>query len=50
MCRLENLREIVLSPDSEWYFKVRCGKCNEVHENVISFPLNQLQDLPNSKG
>lgn len=48
--RLENLNAIKLPMDADWYFKTRCGSCNEVHENVISFKLTELQELPGSKG
>ena len=48
--RLENLSEISLHPDEDWYFTTKCGKCGEINPNKIHFKLVDLQELQGSKG
>ena len=48
--RLENLSEISLQPDDDWFFKTKCANCHEEHPNNIHFKLVDLLELPGSKG
>lgn len=49
-CRLENLDELAMKPDDDWYFVTECSHCHERSDNKIYFTLSEVQDLPGSKG
>ena len=44
------MREISLPPSEEWWFKTKCGHCNEVHEAKIYFNLVEKKEMPGSRG
>ncbi len=47
---MENLAEVTLAPEDNWYFSTKCTSCNEVNPNKIYFKLTDVLDLPGSKG
>jgi hypothetical protein len=47
---LENVTEVFLSPDEDWYFEVSCTTCGEAHDKKIYFVLSEVQDMQGSKG
>lgn len=49
-CNMENLREISLPADEDWYFTTKCTHCNETSDQKIYFKLIEIQDIPGSKG
>ena len=48
--RLENVKDLILRPDSNWWFKTKCDHCKEVHDKIICFKLTDVQQLPGSAG
>lgn len=49
-CNMENLREVSLPADEDWYFTTKCTHCNEISDQKIYFKLTEMQDIPGSKG
>lgn len=50
MCNLENLDQLHMKEDCEWYFRTKCASCGEIHDTPIYFVLSQIQDMENSRG
>lgn len=47
---MENLREISLHPDEDWYFTTMCAKCKEQNPNKVHFKLSDLLEMQGSRG
>lgn len=49
-CNLENLTNLDMPKDEEWYFKTECINCHEKSENPIYFTLAEVTQMQGSKG
>ncbi len=46
---LENLTHLKLPEHENWHFKIKCSNCNEEHQNLIYFNLQEMKDIEESK-
>ncbi|KAJ7596944.1 hypothetical protein C8J56DRAFT_918735 [Mycena floridula] len=47
---LENITSLVPSDDFEFFFRVKCSSCNEVHPKMISLNRNETREVSGGKG
>ena len=48
-CNLENLKQIEIPADAEWYFKTKCNTCQE-ESGIIFFNLVDKVEMEGSRG
>ncbi|KAJ7706273.1 hypothetical protein B0H17DRAFT_919608 [Mycena rosella] len=47
---LENVTDLEVPQDFDFFFKVKCNSCHEDHQKFVSLNRNESFDLPGSKG
>ncbi|XP_022656002.1 UPF0587 protein C1orf123-like [Varroa jacobsoni] len=48
---LENLESLAPTDVAfVWYFKLKCGACGEVHDNIVSLEQSEKQAIPDKRG
>lgn len=46
----ENCEKLWITPNSEWYFRVKCTQCREDHNKDIYFLESDIVEIKGSKG
>ena len=44
-CKLDNVRDLLLSEDEEWWFTTKCTNCQEANNTKIYFTLMEVFDI-----